>query len=337
MKLLLQAFKGHAPRIPVWFMRQAGRSLPAYRKVRARHSLDAMFTNADIIAEVTCQPVEILKVDAAILFADILTLPKETGFLVRFDKNRGPVIGNPLRSLKDLERISDFQPPAYQQKAIPMIRERLPVDTALIGFAGGPFTVLTYLIEGGSSTGFQRTLRLMLSQPRDFDALMERMTALTIAYLKHQKDAGIEVFQIFDSWAGILRPADYERHVLPFVQQIFEEVPLPSIYYLKNCGHLMPAMARSGAQFLSVDETVDIGTDPVLTCCGKGVQGNLYNQLLFADDDVIRDEIRKLLNKAAGYPCYIFNLSHGILPDTDTEKVKLVIEQVRLRQTPVII
>ena len=311
--------------------------MPAYQKIRAQHSLEEMFSTTELIVEITCQPVEMLGVDAAILFADILTLPKETGFDIRFDKDLGPVINNPLRGISDLRRISDLPPLDYQQKAIREIRERLPPECALIGFAGGPFTVLTYLIEGGSSLGFNKTLRFLVNQPRDFNAVMERLTDLTIAYLNQQKEAGIEVFQIFDSWAGILRPAEYANFVLPHVQRIFESLDLPSIYFLKNCAHLMPWMAQCGAQFLSVCETVDIGTDPVLTACGKGVQGNFYNQLFFADEAVIRQEVQRLLNKAAIYPQYIFNLNHGILPDTDPEKVRLVVDLVRKRRIPVIV
>ncbi len=324
--LLLQAFAGKNKQVPVWFMRQAGRFLPEYQEIRKRHSLDEMFLHPDIVAEVTCLPVNLLKVDAAILFADILTLPMNSGFDITFDPGKGPVIRNPFQSQADFKHLHKLEDVPHLRKAIPAINAMLPKNIPLIGFAGAPFTVLCYLVEGGSSTTFRKVFKLMNEDPKTFHKLMAFLTENTISYLNLQKEAGVKVFQLFDSWGGILRDEDYKNLVLPYVQKIFSKVDLPSIYFLKNCHHLLSYMEKAGSDFLSVCDTVDLRKD--LKKTKKGIQGNLSQGLLYADDAVLKKEVLRILNAAKSHKKFIFNLSHGIQPDVPVNKVKFVIELV---------
>lgn len=326
--ILLDSFSGKNTRTPVWFMRQAGRFLPEYRAIRKNHSLDEMFRDPETVARVTCLPVDILKVDAAILFADILTLPMHLGFAINFDPEHGPVIKNPYSSSSNLRELHNMDDVAHIRKAIALINSALPADVPLIGFAGSPFTVLCYLVEGGSTTNFRRVFAFMNRDPEDFQRLMDFLTVNTIAYLKLQKQAGIKVFQLFDTWGGLLRAEDYQTAVLPYIKAIFREVDLPSIYYLKNCSHLLRHMEKSGSDFLSVCETVDLATDPVLASTKHGVQGNLFQGLLYNRDEILKKEVLNILKASRKFKKYIFNLSHGIQPDVPVEKVKLVLDLV---------
>ena len=327
--LFLQAFKGTNSRVPVWFMRQAGRYLPEYQAIKKKHSLQKMFDTPELAAEITCLPVGILGVDAAILFADILTLPVQMGFDIRFDDRHGPVIGGTIASdlhhRDDIHDVDDFSGVA---KTIRLANEQLNARAPLIGFAGSPFTVLTYLLEGGSAVNFTKTFRFINEHPVHFEAWMEFLTQNTVRYLNAQKEAGIAVFQLFDSWAGILRPADFARWVLPFVRRIFEEVDLPSIYFVRNCAHLLALMDQSEADFLSVDQTVVLGHHSVIEKTKKGIQGNLFNGLLYADDATLAREVRDVLVGGVKHGRYIFNLSHGVFPDVNPDKLKFIVEQV---------
>ncbi len=332
--LLLQAFEGTNKTTPVWFMRQAGRYIPEYQTIRKKYSLEEMFTNPEIAAEVTCLPISILNVDAAILFADILSLPSQMGFDIRFEKNNGPVISNPIARLKDLDKIHDFAGLSYIEQTIRLVNERLPKNIPLIGFAGSPFTVLTYLIEGGASINFNKTLQFAYQYPSAFHKLLTILTRNTILYLHRQKKAGVKIFQLFDTWAGILRPADYAHWVLPYVQEIFKKVNLPSIYYLKNSRHLLALMDQCGADFLSVCHSVVLGHNSVLEKTARGIQGNLFNGLLYADEKTLEKEIQDVLLGAGRYKKYIFNLSHGVFADIEVAKLKFVVENVHRFQRP---
>jgi uroporphyrinogen decarboxylase len=329
--VLLQAFNGTNSRVPVWLMRQAGRFLPQYQAIKASRTLNEMFRMPDVAAKITLLPVELLKVDAAILFADILTLPSAMGFKIEFVDGKGPVLENPIKSENDLKRVHPMERLEYVAETIRLINAELPENIPLIGFAGAPFTVAHYLIAGKTSLGLSASVRFAMEEPEAFHALMQKITDNTVAYLNFQRDAGIKAFQLFDSWAGILRPADYETLALPYVQEIFQKVSgLPSIYYLKNCHHLLGGMERSGADVLSVCETVVIGQNLFLNNTQKGVQGNLYNGLLYGSDKILRQETQKILTEARKHhKRYIFNLNHGIFPDVPVDKVRLVIEEVK--------
>ncbi len=327
---LLQAFNGRNQRVPVWFMRQAGRFLPEYQAIKKTRKLHDMFREPELAAKITLLPVELLKVDAAILFADILTLPSAMGFRITFVDGKGPVIENPIQGEQDIKKIHDLSGLKYVQQTIKLINRQLPDDVPLIGFAGAPFTVASYLLNHSGSLGFPCVIRFLIEHPKAFHLLMRKITANTITYLNLQKDAGIQVFQLFDTWGGILRATEYQDFVLPYVREIFKNVKLPSIYYLKNCAHLLKDMEQCGADFLSVCETVQIGNNKLLNKTNKGIQGNLYNGLLYADKEILRREVRKLLKAAKKtHKRYIFNLNHGIFPDTPVAQVQLVLDEIR--------
>ena len=314
---ILLAFKAKNKRVPVWFMRQAGRYLPQYQALKANRPLSQLFRDPEVAGAITLQPLEIIGVDAAILFADILTMPSGMGFHIEFINGKGPVISNPINSPADLNRLGKFSGLEYVSRTIKLVNSVLPPSLPLIGFAGSPYTVATYLCSKHN--------RMMYENPKAFHQLMDLLTDNTIAYLKQQKDAGIKLFQLFDTWAGALRHEDYETFVLPYVQKIFKAIKLPSIYYLKNCAHLMDLMEKSGAEMLSVCETVNI--KDVKT--KKGIQGNLFNGLLYADDKTLIEETRKVLKSAkAKHSKYIFNLNHGVMPDVDPMKLKLIVQEV---------
>ncbi len=321
--LFLQAFSGRNSKIPVWFMRQAGRYLPEYQAIRAKHDLNDMFRTPEVAAEVTLQPIDILGVDAAILFADILTLPSLMGSDIHFDAQKGPII----TTINDAGQLHDIDSIDYVGKTIELIKKDLPPHIPLIGFAGSPFTVLTYLIEGGSSTTFRKTFKFMLQAPEQFHELMEMLTRNTITYLEMQKQAGIDAFQLFDSWIGILGQEEYTRFVLPYIQQIFNRLNLPSIYFVKHAPHLLDIIEPINFDFLSVCHLVDFDS-PIIAKTQKGIQGNLFNGLLYAEDDVLVSETEKVLTKAKNFKKYIFNLGHGIFPDVHPGKLKLVAQTV---------
>jgi uroporphyrinogen decarboxylase len=313
----LLAFEGKNIRIPVWFMRQAGRYLPQYRELKKTRKLNEMFRDSDTAAEITLQPISFLKVDAAIMFADILTLPAAMGFKIDYIDGKGPVIDNPITTATDINRIHDFDDLNYIKEIITKVNKALPEHIPLIGFAGSPFTVLTYLMD--------KPLKLAYTDPKSYHRFMKILTDNTVVYLNLQRQAGIKAFQLFDTWAGTLRADDYKTFVLPYVQQIFKAVDLPSIYYLKNSAHLTNLMNQSGSDFLSVCEMIDIGK----FITSSGIQGNLFNGLLYADDKTLLAETQRLLKSAKkNHKRYIFNLSHGIMPDVDPAKLKLIVEEV---------
>ncbi len=314
---LLLAFTGKNKQVPVWFMRQAGRYLPQYQSLKANRPLSELFRDPELAGGITLQPLEVLGVDAAILFADILTMPSGMGFRIEFINGKGPVVHNPIYNPGDLKNFGKFSGLEHVTRTIQLINAILPPSIPLIGFAGSPFTVATYLSP--------KYTRMMYETPKTFHELMDLLTKNTIEYLKQQKEAGIKVFQLFDTWAGTLRREDYEKFVLPYVQRIFKTIKLPSIYYLKNCAHLMDLMEQSGAEMLSVCETVNIKDIKTK----KGIQGNLLNSLLYADDKTLIEETRAVLKAAkAKHKKYIFNLSHGVMPDVDPMKLKLIVEEV---------
>ncbi len=313
----LLAFEGKNKRVPVWFMRQAGRYLPQYQALKANCPLRDLFRNPEVAGAITLQPLEILGVDAAILFADIMTMPSGMGFNIDFIDGKGPVIQNPIRHSGDLQRLGKLAGLDYVTRTIQLINAVLPPSIPLIGFAGSPYTVMTYLCS--------KTNRMMYADPKAYHQFMELLTANTITYLKQQQQAGIKAFQLFDTWAGALRRQDYEIFVLPYVQKIFKTIKLPSIYYLKNCAHLFDLMEKSGAQMLSVCETVNIAQLKT----SKGIQGNLLNAMLYAPSQTLMAEAQHLLKSAKKHHRkYIFNLNHGVLPDTDPLKLKDVVTAV---------
>ncbi len=317
MSAFLQAFEGKNKTVPVWFMRQAGRYLPQYQALKAKVPLRDLFRNPELAGAITLQPLEIIGVDAAILFADILTMPSGMGFNVDFVDGKGPVIDNPIRGPEDLKRLGRYSGLEYVSQTIGLINKVIPQSTPLIGFAGSPYTVLTYLCH--------KHQHMMFEDPKAFHGYMKLLTENTILYLKDQKKAGIKAFQLFDTWAGSLRRTEYEEFVLPYVQKIFRSVDLPSIYFLKNCAHLFDLMDKSGADMLSVCETVDIAEIKTK----RGVQGNLLNSMLYAPEKELMAEVDRILKAAKKHHRkYVFNLNHGVMPDVDPEKLKAVVKRI---------
>jgi uroporphyrinogen decarboxylase len=321
-------------RTPVWFMRQAGRYMPEYRAIRERHTLLEICAQPELAAEVTLQPVAQLGVDAAIIFADILLPLVPMGMQLEFAAGEGPVLHNPLRSRADIEALRPIEPEealAPTLAALSLVRRELDGRVALIGFAGGPFTLASYAIEGGSSRDYRRAKGLMFEQPSVWASLMDKLATMTITYLRAQVRAGAQCVQIFDSWAGALTPLDYARHVLPATQRIVAEVSVdgtPVIVFGTGTSGMLDLVAQAGSQVVGVDWRVPLDVAWRTIGFDRAVQGNLDPLTLFAPLAVVEEHVRDILTRAAGRPGHIFNLGHGILPETPVETVRRVVELV---------
>ncbi len=321
-----------APYTPIWLMRQAGRYMPEYRRVRERHGFLEMCQRPELAAEVTVTAVERLKVDAAIIFADILLplIPMEVG--LHFEKGDGPVIDRPIRTEADLERIPavDVAALGFVGDAIKLVHRAIGATTALIGFAGAPFTLASYLIEGGSSRQYQATKTFMYMQPETWHRLMERLARTTADYLKMQIAAGADIVQIFDSWVGSLGPDDYRRFVLPHTASVIAAIPaeVPVIHFGTVTGNLLELMREAGGDVIGLDWRVNLADAWARLNYSVAVQGNLDPIALFADVSEIRTRARAILDQAGGRPGHIFNLGHGILPDTPVDHVIALVDMV---------
>jgi uroporphyrinogen decarboxylase len=321
-----------APYTPIWLMRQAGRYMPEYRRVRERHDFLEMCKRPDLSAEVTVTAVERLKVDAAIIFADILLplIPMEVG--LHFEKGDGPVIDRPVRTAADLERIPavDVAALGFVGDAIKLVHRAIGATTPLIGFAGAPFTLASYLIEGGSSRQYQATKTFMYTQPETWHRLMERLARITADYLKMQIAAGADIVQIFDSWVGNLGPDDYRRFVLPHTASVIAAIPadVPVIHFGTVTGNLLELMREAGGDVIGLDWRVDLADAWARLNYSVAVQGNLDPIALFADVAEIRTRARAILEEAGGRPGHIFNLGHGILPETPVDHAIALVDAV---------
>ncbi len=321
-----------APYTPIWLMRQAGRYMPEYRHVRERHDFLEMCRRPELAAEVTVTAVERLKVDAAIIFADILLplIPMEVG--LHFEKGDGPVIDRPIRTEADLERIPavDVAALGFVGEAIKLVHRAIGATTPLIGFAGAPFTLASYLIEGGSSRQYQATKTFMYTQPETWHRLMERLARTTADYLKMQIAAGADIVQIFDSWVGSLGPDDYRSFVLPHTASVIAAIPadVPVIHFGTVTGNLLELMREAGGDVLGLDWRVNLADAWARLNYSVAVQGNLDPIVLFADVSEIRTRARAILDQAGGRPGHIFNLGHGILPQTPVDHVIALVEAV---------
>ncbi|MGH2820744.1 MAG: uroporphyrinogen decarboxylase [Actinomycetota bacterium] len=328
----LQACRGQRPDVtPVWFMRQAGRSLPEYRELRERHSILDICRTPELAAAATLQPVRRLGVDAAILFSDIVVPLAGIGVTLDIREGVGPVIEEPLRTVSDVDRLRPLEPAQdvpYVAEAVSLLKEELKVP--LIGFAGAPFTLASYLVEGGPSKHHARTKALMYSHPETFGELMHRLAHSTLAHLQAQIDAGADAVQVFDSWAGALTPTDYRRYVLPAVARIFEGLygtGAPTIYFGVTTGELLSSMARAGASVVGVDWRVPL--DEARRRIGERhvVQGNLDPAACLAPWEVLQEKAREVLERGGGAG-HVFNLGHGVLPETDPAQLKRLVDLV---------
>ncbi|MBF6244640.1 MULTISPECIES: uroporphyrinogen decarboxylase [Nocardia] len=340
----LAAATGAGPgRRPVWFMRQAGRSLPEYRELRAGIGMLESCFDPELVCEITLQPIRRHGVDAAILFSDIVVPLKAAGIELDIVPGVGPVIANPVRSVDDVRAL-----PRLRREEVGAITDgvRLLLDelgeTPLIGFAGAPFTLASYLVEGGPSRNHERTKALMLGDPQTWHALLGVLTDITVEFLRAQIGAGVDAVQLFDSWAGALSLAQYREFVLPHSERVFAEIGqagVPRIHFGVGTGELLGAMGEAGADVVGVDWRVPLTAAARRVGPGKALQGNLDPAVLFAGSEVVEREIRRIAHEAdeaitLGATGHIFNLGHGVLPDTDPGAITAAVELIHSLPTP---
>jgi uroporphyrinogen decarboxylase len=320
-------------RTPVWLMRQAGRSLPEYRALRERWSLEDIVAQPELCAEVTLQPVRRLGVDAAVMFADIMLPLRAMGIDFELVESVGPVIANPIQTASAVEALRT--PPASESvpqllDAVRIVARESPVP--VICFAGGPFTLASYAIEGRPSRDFVLTKQFMYSEPAAFALLLDKLATVMAEYLGAQVAAGAQALQLFDSWIGALSPADYEARVLPFTRRIFEatrSLEVPTIHFGTATAGLLELIATCGADVISLDWRIDLDAGWQRVGFGRGVQGNLDPAVLLGPVEGVVAGTRRVLRQAGGRPGHVFNLGHGVLPGSTLENLQALVETVR--------
>jgi uroporphyrinogen decarboxylase len=319
---------------PVWFMRQAGRYMKEYRQVRMKHPILTICKTPDLAAQVTLQPINRFDLDAAIIFADILLPLEPMGIQLEFAKGEGPVIHNPVRDAAAVEALRPFEPDEktpFVMEAIRIVRRELDGKVPLIGFCGAPFTLASYIIEGGHSNHYIRTKQVMLHSPLVWKDLMTKLAMTMASYLRSQIDAGVQAVQIFDSWVGCLSPEDYREYVLPYSRLVMDGLKgrgAPIIHFGTGTSAFLEAMREAGGDVIGVDWRINL--DDAWNRLGPdvAVQGNLDPVALFGPVHEIKRRIEDIVRRAAGRPGHIFNLGHGILPETPVENVEAAIELV---------
>ena len=321
------------PHTPIWLMRQAGRYMKEYRALRKKYSFLEMCKNPELAAQVTLQPIERFKLDAAIIFSDILIPLEPMGVEFEFAKGEGPVFHHPLRERKEAEKLRLFKPEEeipYLMKAIQIVRRELEGKIPLIGFCGAPFTLASYIIEGGHSKNYILTKSMMYQDRPTWDALMEKISRMLIQYLNAQIRAGVQAVQVFDSWVGCLSPADYEEFVLPYSQKVINGVDpsVPLIHFATSNATLLELMKRAGGNVIGVDWRIDIRKAWERLGYDVAIQGNLDPVVLFGSVDLIKREVKRILDRVEGRPGHIFNLGHGILPHTPVDHVAALVDMV---------
>ncbi len=321
-------------RTPVWFMRQAGRSLPEYRSIRAKLDLLAICRRPEVCAEVTLQPVGRHGVDAAVIYSDIMLPVLGMGVDVELVEGVGPVVGSPIRNAEDVVRLEPLDPESslpYALESIRLVRRELSPEQALVGFVGGPFTVAGYLVEGRPSRSFVATKRCMYAAPDVWHALMDRLADAFAGYAVAQVDAGADVIQLFDSWVGNLSAQDYREFVAPYSSRILSAVDVPTIHFGTGCAHLLGDLAAAGGDVIGLDWRVSIDRGWSEAGPGRGVQGNLDPTLLLGPFGRVEAETQQILDAVAGRPGHIFNLGHGVLPETDPDSLRRLCDLVHDR------
>ncbi|MEU8077093.1 uroporphyrinogen decarboxylase [Catellatospora citrea] len=328
----VRACRGQSvPHTPVWFMRQAGRSLPEYRSLRAGVRMLESCRQPDLVTEITLQPVRRHGVDAAIFFSDIMVPLDAAGVDLDIVAGTGPVVAEPVRTLADLDRVRPLDPAAvsYVDQAVRMLTAEL-LEKPLIGFAGAPFTLASYLVEGGPSRNHTKTKALMYGDPQLWHALLDRLADITLTFLKVQIGAGVSAVQLFDSWVGALSEADYREYVQPHSRKVLDglaDAGLPRIHFGVGTGLLLPAMAQAGADVVGVDWRTPLD-QAAKQVPGHPLQGNLDPAVLFAPWEVVEREVRRVLAEGRTAPGHVFNLGHGVLPETDPTVLTRVVELV---------
>ena len=328
----LEALRRRAvDRTPVWFMRQAGRYMPEYRALREKHSILEICKTAELAAEVTLQPLKRFPgLDAAIIFSDILLVLEPMGIEVTFVKSEGPAIRNPIATQSDVDALKSFEPQyelACVYDAIRMVKRE--IDVPLIGFAGAPFTLASYMIEGGPSKDFARTKALMKSSA--WPRLMTRLAAAVAKHLRAQAAAGVDAVQLFDSWVGNLTPDEYRDCVMPYTRRILDTVPVPAIHFGTQTAPFLDLMAQAGGAAVGVDWRIPLDEAWSLIGEGKAIQGNLDPHALLGSREALIPLVDDVLDRAGGRPGHVFNLGHGILPTTPLDNVAAVIDRVHER------
>lgn len=320
------------PYTPVWLMRQAGRYMKEYRDIRERHSFLELCKDSSLAAEVTVYAVERLEVDAAIIFSDILVILEPMGLHLEYAKGDGPVIHNPLRTSADIARLRTAEPEAlaFVYDAIRATRRGLKPQIPLIGFAGAPFTLASYMIEGGGSRNYIHTKSLMYSDPAAWDTLMRCISKSLVGYLNAQVEAGAQALQLFDSWVGCLSPEDYRRYVMPYSRYVIEHVKpgIPVIHFGTQTGTFIEELKEAGGQVIGIDWRLDLDAAWKRLGYSTAIQGNLDPTVLFAEIPEIKRQSKRILDQAAGRPGHIFNLGHGVLPNTPVGHVKALVDAV---------
>jgi uroporphyrinogen decarboxylase len=323
------------PRTPVWMMRQAGRYLPEYRAVRAKTDFLTLCKTPELAAMVTVQPVEIVGVDAAIIFSDILVVPEAMGMVLRLEESKGPRFPAPLRSSDDVSRLAVRDPEQslrFVMEAIEAAKRALGGRVPLIGFSGSPWTLAAYMIEGMGSRDFHHAKRMMVDEPETFRALMENLTKMVRLYLEAQIAAGADALMIFDTWGGILTPEHYRKWSLEWMFRIVSNMDrhgTPVIVFSKGANHALKDLADIGADVVGVDWTIDIGEARELIGGKVALQGNLDPALLYSSPENIRREVMSILRKYGEGPGHVFNLGHGITPDVPVSHAQAFVNAVK--------
>jgi len=321
------------PFTPVWLMRQAGRYMKNYRNLRKKTSFLELCKNETLAAEITVSAREKLKVDAAIIFSDILLVLEAMGLGLEYLKAGGPRIKNALKGPKNVKalregNVSDSL--SFVFGAIRKSRARLPKDVPLIGFAGAPFTLASYMIEGGSSKNFSKTKKLMVSDEFPWNTLMEKISRVTLEYLNSQIEAGADAVQLFDSWAGVLTASEYEKYVLPYskklIHALYQKVPV--IHFGTCTGPFLEIFSKAGGDVIGVDHRISLQEAWKRIGPRKAIQGNLDPKILLLSLPEIKKHVKKILKEADGRPGHIFNLGHGVLPETSEKNVVALVEMV---------
>jgi uroporphyrinogen decarboxylase len=333
---LLAAFRRQpVDRTPVWFMRQAGRCLAEYRQLRQKYDILTLARTPELCAQVTLMPVQRFGVDGAVMFADIMLPLQAMGISFEIQPEIGPIVHNPVRTADDVARlrvVDGEEATPYVMEAIRILRRELAGGkAALIGFSGAPFTLACYMIEGRPSRDYARAKGLMFSNPSLWYALLDKVTELVIRYLRAQIAAGVQVVQLFDSWVGILSPQDYEQYLLPFSRRVFESLKdtgVPTIHFGTGNASLLELMNSAGADAMSVDWRIPLDQAWARIGYDRAIQGNLDPVLLLAPWERVQAGAQDVLRRAGGRPGHVFNLGHGVLPDTDPDQLVRLVEFV---------
>lgn len=326
-------YRRNAKYTPIWLMRQAGRYLKEYRELRKKYSFMEMCKNPELSAEITLLPVKKLDVDAAIIFSDILIPLEPMGIELEYSRKDGPKILKPIREVKQIEKLRKYDPKEdlyFILKAIKIVRRELDGKIPLIGFSGAPFTLASYVIEGGHSKNYILTKGLMYRDFSLWDALMSKLSENLIAFLNAQVDAGVQAIQLFDSWVGCLSPSDYERYVLPYSKRVISGIRrnVPIIHFATSSSTLLSLMKTAGSEVIGVDWRIDLSKAWESLGYEIAIQGNLDPVVLLGPTELIESKTKMIIDNVRGRPGHIFNLGHGVLPNTPLDNVKFLIELV---------